>query len=290
MDWRIAKLGRRRHRTATGLTLLALFAWAGSTLPSMAGDLKTDDDVSIAIGNEPPFTELKPDGTVTGAGPDIDKAALELSGFKKFTGQIIAYGAMIPALQAGRVSMVSSGGLIVLPERCEKVVFSEPVICNSQALMVRGEMAGKFKSYKDAADSNIKLAVPGGGIQEKKALAAGVKRENLVSYPDPTSAMKMLQDKRVDAIALNDTALLDLRKKSGDETLEVIFPLADVPVDCGAAAFAKKDIALRDAYNVGLKKLVDSGEFDRIMAKYGLESNAKLRAAAKTTAEMCQGN
>ncbi|TIV75173.1 MAG: transporter substrate-binding domain-containing protein [Mesorhizobium sp.] len=58
-------------------------------------------------------------------------------------------------------------------------------------------------------------------------------------------------------------------------------------MDCAAAAFNKNDTALRDAYNVGLKKLKDSGEFEKIMTTYGLQSNYKLLASAKSAAEMC---
>lgn len=57
----------RPYRLAFGAMLAVLTI--GSTL---AQDLDVSQDVSVAIGNEPPYTELKPDGTLSGAGPDID--------------------------------------------------------------------------------------------------------------------------------------------------------------------------------------------------------------------------
>jgi polar amino acid transport system substrate-binding protein len=273
----------RRYRAA--ITVVMTLASIGN---AYAQKLDTNEPVTIAIGNEPPFTELKPDGPLSGAGPDIDRAALKQSGFAKFNGQTMAYGAMIPAIQAGRAKMVSSGGLIIKPDRCNAVIFSEPVICNTEAFLVRSESIGRFNGYKQAAALNIRLAVPAGGVQEKNALAAGVKRENLVNFPDSTSAVKMLQDKRVDAVALNDGAILEMQKRSGDPSLKTIVPLADGPIECAAAAFNKRDVALRDAYNAGLKKLIDSGEYNKIMASYGLSENVKIREGAKTTTELCR--
>ncbi|WP_051447533.1 ectoine/hydroxyectoine ABC transporter substrate-binding protein EhuB [Rhizobium leguminosarum] len=267
--------------------LLGAMLAVTNALPAAAQDLDPSQEVSVAIGNEPPYTELKPDGTLSGAGPDIDRAALEQSGFKKFSGVTMAYGAMIPALQANRVKMVSSGGLNIRPERCDQVIFSEPVMCTAQAFLVRHDLAGKVTSYKQVADLGIKLGVPAGGTQGKDALARGIKMDNLVNFPDNTSAVKMLQDGRIDAIALNGDGILDMKKRSGDDSLEAVVPIADTPIDCAAAAFNKSDTKLRDAYNQGLKKLVASGEFATIMTKYGLQSNVDLLSKAKTTAEMC---
>lgn len=258
---------------------------AGSA--AIAEDLDVNQEISIAIGGEPPYTELKPDGTLSGAGPDIDRGALALSGFKNFKGELIQYGAMIPALQAKRVRILSAGSLNIRPERCTVVDFAEPAICTAQAFLIRSDMSGKFKSYKEFADLGLKLAVGAGTLQARDALSAGVKQENLVPYPDNTSAVKMLQDKRVDAIALNDAGVIDMKTRSGDDTLQTIIPIANTPIDCAAAAFNKEDKALRDAYNVGLKKLKDSGEFEKIMAKYGLQTNYKILANAKSAAEMC---
>ncbi|MCA1444673.1 ectoine/hydroxyectoine ABC transporter substrate-binding protein EhuB [Ensifer sp. IC4062] len=270
----------------THLALAALVAMlAGSA--AMAEDLDVNQEISIAIGNEPPYTELKPDGTLSGAGGEIDRAALAASGLKNVKGVIMQYGAMIPAVQAKRVKVLSSGSLNIRPERCTQVNFAEPEICTAQAFLTRSDMAGKFDSYKEFAELGLKLGAGAGTLQAKDAMAAGVKKENIVPYPDPVSAVKMLQDKRIDAIALNDAAVLDMKNKSGDQSLQIVLPIANTPIDCAAAAFNKEDTALRDAYNAGLKKIKQSGEFEKIMNKHGLQSNYKLLASAKSAAEMC---
>ncbi|MFK4529208.1 polar amino acid transport system substrate-binding protein [Bradyrhizobium japonicum] len=254
---------------------------------AFAQQLNTNEPVSIAIANEPPFTELKPDGTLTGSGPDVDIAILKEAGFTQFKGEVMKYGAMIPALQASRVKMVSSGGLAIRPERCQQVIFSEPVTCGSTGFLVRPEMAGKFDSYAKAAELGVKIGVIAGGLQEKDALARGVKRENAVVFPDQASAIKMLADRRIDAIALADYSLEKMKQLSGDPSLQIVVPLKDVEVFCAAAAFRKDDTALRDAYNSGLKKLRESGKFDKILVSYGMGPRLPLIKNAPSTVAAC---
>jgi len=258
---------------------------ASASQVSAAG-LDVDKTVKIAMANEPPVTELLPDGTMTGAGPDIDRAALGLSGFAKFEGQVMPYGSMIPALQAGRVSMVSSGSLNITPERCKQVIFSEPVSCDTQGFMMRaGEEA--VGSFKDAVAKSLRIGVPAGSTLEKNALAAGAKPENLIIFPDGTSAVKMLQNKRIDAILLYVSGLTELKNRSGDPSFGIITPITDALTECSAASFKKSDTALRDAYNAGLAKLKANGEFVNIMTKYGFAEQAKITLQAKPTAEEC---
>ena len=46
------------------------------------------------------------------------------------------YGAMIPGLQAGRHDAVTAG-LFMKPERCAAVAYSEPVLCDAEAMLVK---------------------------------------------------------------------------------------------------------------------------------------------------------
>lgn len=274
------------HRLSFGATIAAALVLVGLS-QIFAEELNTKETVTIAIGNEPPFTELRPDGTLTGSGPDVDLAILKQAGFTQFKGEVMKYGAMIPALQAGRVRIVSSGGLAIRPERCQQVIFSDPVTCGSKAFLVKSDLVGKFDSYAKAAESGVKIGVFAGGVEEKEALARGVKRENVITFPDQPSGIKMLLDRRIDAIALTDYGTQKMKELSGDGSLQIVMPVTDVETFCVGAAFRKDDTALRDAYNVGLKKLRQSGEFDKILISYGMGPRLKLIKAAPSTAEIC---
>jgi len=248
-------------------------------LPALADkleDLKNAGTVRIAIGNEPPYTSSGADGKVSGAAPDVARAVFAALGVADLEASILDYGAMIPSLQAGRVDAITAG-LFMKPERCNAVAYSEPILCDAEALLIPAGNPKGFKSYADFAnDPNAKLGAPGGGTEEKLALDAGVPRDRLIVVPDAQSGLKMLQDGRIDAYSLPILSLNDLLSKSGDNSIEVFAPVQGAPVYCDGAAFNKRDIGLRDAFDVELAKLKQSGEFARIIEPYGFSAQAAM--------------
>jgi polar amino acid transport system substrate-binding protein len=183
---------------------------------------------------------------------------------------------MIPGLQAGRHDVVTAG-LFMKPERCAAVAYSEPVLCDAEAFLLKKGNPKGFKSYADIAkDPTGTIGAPGGGTEEKLALEAGVPRERVIVVPDGQSGLKMLQDGRIDAYSLPVLSINDLASKANDPNLEVVAPVEGAPVYCDGAAFKKGDEALRDAYDVELAKLKESGEFAKIIEPYGFSAAAAM--------------
>lgn len=259
------------------------------TAPAMAladklEDLKSAGSVTIAIANEPPFTAIDSAGKISGAAPDVAHAVFAKMGVPDLKAQVVEYGAMIPSVQAHRVDAIAAG-LFMKPERCAAVAYSEPVLCDAEALLIpKGNPKG-FRSYADIAKSSgAKLGAPGGSSEEKLALDAGMPRDRVIVVPDAQSGLKMLQDGRIDAYSLPVLSMNDLLKKSGDAKLEVMAPVQDTPVACDGVAFNKKDEALRDAFDAELKKLKESGEFAKIVEPYGFSAQA---AMSTTREKLC---
>lgn len=275
--------------SATSLSVLLVAAAA----PASAADdkleqLKEQGFARIAIANEPPFTAVGADGKVSGAAPDVARAIFEKLGVKEVVASISEYGAMIPGLQAGRHDAITAG-LFMKPERCAAVAYSEPILCDAEAFALKKGNPLKLTSYKDIADNpDAKIGAPGGGTEEKLALEAGVPRDRVIVVPDGQSGIKMLQDGRIDVYSLPVLSIHDLMAKANDPNLETVAPVVNAPVYCDGAAFRKQDVALRDAFDVELKKLKESGEFAKIIEPYGFSAKAamstsreKLCAAAK---------
>ena len=109
------------------------------TAPTTAQDnakldqLKAQGFARVAIANEPPFTAVAADGKVSGAAPDVAREVFKRLGVNDIVASISEYGAMIPGLQAGRHDVVTAG-LFMKPERCAAVAYSEPVLCDAEAL------------------------------------------------------------------------------------------------------------------------------------------------------------
>ncbi|MBY5892142.1 ectoine/hydroxyectoine ABC transporter substrate-binding protein EhuB [Rhizobium leguminosarum] len=275
--------------SAASLSVLLITAAA----PAAAADdkleqLKEQGFARIAIANEPPFTAVGADGKVSGAAPDVARAIFEKLGVKEVVASISEYGAMIPGLQAGRHDAITAG-LFMKPERCAAVAYSEPILCDAEAFALKKGNPLKLTSYKDIADNpDAKIGAPGGGTEEKLALEAGVPRDRVIVVPDGQSGIKMLQDGRIDVYSLPVLSIHDLMAKANDPNLETVAPVVNAPVYCDGAAFRKQDVALRDAFDVELKKLKESGEFAKIIEPYGFSAKAamstsreKLCAAAK---------
>jgi polar amino acid transport system substrate-binding protein len=255
--------------------VLMLLSGTASADPKLDA-LKEQGFARVAIANEPPFTAVGADGKVSGAAPDVAREIFKRLGVPDIVASISEYGAMIPGLQAKRFDAVTAG-LFMKKQRCEAVVYSEPILCDAEALLVKKGNPKGFKSYADIAkDASATVGAPGGGTEEKLALDAGVPRERVIVVPDGQSGLKMLQDGRIDAYSLPVLSINDLVKKANDPSLEVVAPVQGAPVYCDGAAFRKGDEGLRDAFDVELKKMKESGEFAKIIEPYGFSAAAAM--------------
>lgn len=267
---------------ATAIAAIAIGAQAQDN-PKL-DQLKEQGFARVAIANEPPFTAVAADGKVSGAAPDVAREIFKRLGVPEIVASISEYGAMIPGLQAGRHDVVTAG-LFMKPERCAAVAYSEPVLCDAEAMLVKKGNPKGFKSYADvAADPTATIGAPGGGTEEKLALDAGVPRDRVIVVPDGQSGLKMVQDGRIDAYSLPVLSINALVATANDPSLEVIAPVEGAPVYCDGAAFRKGDEALRDAFDVELAKLKESGEFAEIIEPYGFSAAA---AISTTREKLC---
>ena len=266
--------------------ILAAFVASGSSVAdeNKLEELKAQGFARVAIANEPPFTAVGADGKVSGAAPDVARVIFQKLGVPEIVASISEYGAMIPGLQAGRHDVVTAG-LFMKPERCAAVAYSEPVLCDAEAFLLKKGNPKGFQSFADIAkDPTGTIGAPGGGTEEKLALEAGVPRERVIVVPDGQSGLKMLQDGRIDVYSLPVLSINDLASKANDPNLEVVAPVEGAPVYCDGAAFRKGDEALRDAYDVELAKMKESGEFAKIIEPYGFSAAA---AMSTTREKLC---
>lgn len=266
-------------KTRLSRVLAALIVGSIVTLQAYSVFAATLEEVKsvgavIAIANEPPWTQLAPDGSPAGIGPELDKAILSEVGVTKFSAQVMEYGAMIPALQSKRVTLSSSGSLMIKPERCQAVIFSNPVNCGAEALIVPVALVGKVNSYEDVANQGLKIGVCGGCTQQKLAIEAEVKADNIVIFPDGTSGMKLLADKRVDLLGHDISSATDLQERLSNPAVTQVVRAAGTKLSCAGAAFNKDSVELRDAYNEGLRRIMANGKYMEILKKYGKETAA----------------
>ena len=236
--------------------------------------LKKQGYATVAVANEPPYSDIKSDGYVTGAAPDVARAVLEVLGVNELKAQVIMYGAMIPALQARRVDMATSG-LYIKPGRCESIIYSEPDLCGAEAFAVPAGNPNNLLTYEDiAANPDLKMTTCAGCAEEKYALERGVSADQIVYFDTPPSGIKMLQQGRVDVFALSGLGTADLLKKTNDPSIALVMPVAGVPMGCAGAAFNMDDKEFRSEYNRALAFLKATGQFAAIIEPYGFSAAA----------------
>ena len=234
--------------------------------------LKKQGYATVAVANEPPYSDIKTDGYVTGAAPDVARAVLNMLGVPDLKAEVIMYGAMIPALQARRVDMATSG-LYIKPDRCESIIYSEPDLCGAEAFAVPVGNPNNLLTYEDiAAQPDLKMVTCAGCAEEKYALERGVSADQIVYFDTPPSGIKMLQQGRVDVFALSGLGTQDLLNKTNDPNLELVMPITGVPIGCAGAAFNMDDKEFRAEYNMALAKLKATGEFAAIIEPYGFSA------------------
>ncbi|RNJ41075.1 ectoine/hydroxyectoine ABC transporter substrate-binding protein EhuB [Mesorhizobium erdmanii] len=268
------------------IALLSVAALASAASADSLKDIRERGYVTLGIADAPPWSMMKSDGTITGAAPDVAIAVLKKMGITDIRATIVDYGAMIPGLAANRFDVVAAG-LIMSPQRCAAVSYSEPDVCDTQGFLVKKGNPTGITSYADlAANSKITVAACGGCMAEKNMLAAGVNRANIVAVDDEQSAVKMVQAGRVDAYVYPSLSLAALLAKANDPSIEMVGPVKDEPASCAGAAFRKADTEFRDAYDVAFKDLKSSGEFDRILSNYGVTSTL---AKSVKREQLCQG-
>jgi polar amino acid transport system substrate-binding protein len=232
----------------------------------------------IAIGNEPPYTELAPDGTVTGAEPDVVRAVCARMGIDKVEGIVSGYDAMIPGLKANRWDTIAAG-LFMKQSRCREVAYASPVIVSTESFGVRPGNPKNVRTIADVRDrQDLRVGVVPGGFEQGILETAGVEASRIINVTDARGGADALGADRIDAFLL---PTLSLRELDG---VEVTDPIEDAPSTGSSAAFRPEDQDFLDAYNVELEKFKTEPEFAEILEKWGFDPTV---VEGVTTEELC---
>ncbi|MCI1672891.1 MAG: ectoine/hydroxyectoine ABC transporter substrate-binding protein EhuB [Bifidobacterium tibiigranuli] len=290
---RTTKISKRMMTAgAVAISCLIVFAGCGSSSSngsgaSSSGGLSVESAekkgyLNIAIGNEPPYTKLSDDGTVTGAEPDVVRAVAKSMGIKSVKGTVSSYDGMIPGLNANRWDVVAAG-LFMKQSRCSQVIYTSPVVVSTEAFAVK---AGNPKQLTTIAaiqkNPSLKVAVLNGGFEEGILKTKNIPDSQKVVVKDPTSGLETVTSGRADAFLLPELSLKNLTLPSG---LEVTAKIEDAPKTGSGAAFSKKNAAFAKEYNTALEKFKKTDEFKKILDKWGFDADA---ARSATVEELCK--
>lgn len=141
--------------------LLASLLLSACAFTGLAHAGVVDDAVkrgTLRVGMDPtymPFEMTNKRGEIIGFEVDLLKAMSKAMGVKL---ELVStsYDGIIPALLTDKFDMIGSG-MTLTQERNLRINFSEPFIVVGQTLLIRKDLEGKIKSYKDLNDSQYRI-------------------------------------------------------------------------------------------------------------------------------------
>lgn len=262
------------------LGLAAAGAAAGATsgivIPAQAQSgnllekLRAQKSIKVAVANQPPYSSLNPDGSIDGASPAIVKTILGRLGITKIEASAVAYGELIPGLQAGRWDMIAAS-MTITKARCEQVQYSDPVVIDGACMgYVKANLANPPKTIKEAGERNLKVGALTGGYLLPAIQGVAKDKSNVTQYNDTPSLIDGLMTKRIDIALASYSAVRDTRAQRNN-AYDIVFPIPDDIPHGSGPAFRKTDKELFDAFQAEYRKMKQSGEAQKIITGFGFD-------------------
>ena len=279
----VAVLGASVAGWATGCSSVAAGGPASGAASNLLELAKTQGFIRVGIANEPPYTQVDADGTVTGCEPDVLRAVCKRLGIDEVQGIITPYESMIPGLNANRWDVIAAG-LFMKESRCAQVLYSEPVIVSTESFATpKGNPKGITSVAAILADPSLRIAVLPGGFEEGVLKTANVPASQQVKINDGRSGLEALKANRADAFMLPTLSLQALA--ADDSSFDISEPLDDAPRTGSGAAFRQADSAFHEAYTTPLAAFKATPEYTEILTKWGFDASV---VEGVTAQELCK--
>jgi len=283
----------RRYSPAAlaGLVTVMCLSWGTAGAASL--DELRENGIRIAIADEEPYGYIDDNGDARGPGPDVARHVLGEIGINDIEWVVTSFGDLIPGLQEERFDMAAAE-MAVLPERCEKVIYSEPNTTYGEGLLVRTGNPHTLRFYSDFAKRNdLKVAILEGANQRGYLQQLGVPEEKIVPIEENQDAIEAITSGRVAAYAATSLTVAGLAQSSDEvqPALNFVDPVIDGKEvrGWGAFAFNKNSSALRNAVNEVLVPYKFTDAWEQTLLNYGFSQLDVLNSFKYTTEKLCTG-
>ncbi len=243
-------------------SVVAVAGCGGNQAATSSGSGASGEKV-LKVGSSIDFApfEFQDEGQAEYQGFDMDliRAIGKEMGYKVEVSNI-GFDGLIPALEAKTVNVLISG-MTINDERKQKVTFSAPYYESGLTMVVR-EDEQNIKKFEDLKGKKVAVQMGTTSAKEVKKLE-GVEVKELNT---PADCFMELKSGGVDAV-VNDRPVNDYFIQKSGQTGVKALPERLTSEDYGIAV-AKDDKELAEKIDAALKKLKDSGEYDKIYAKW----------------------
>lgn len=250
--------------------------------------LRAQGSVRLGIASEVPYSYIdKETGKLTGQAPAIAREIFGRLGVDRFQPVLTEFGSLIPGLRSLQFDVVAAG-MWINPERCQQVIFSDPDYVAKDAFIVKEGNPLGLENYADIAETGATAATGPGWFQRDYAIGNGVEASQLRTFPDQLAGLTAVRQGRIDAFfGTAPTIVAAARGAAGVEATTPFTPVVDGEEQIGAGGFAFRptETNLRDAFNVELHKLKESGELLELASPFGFTEEDMTDLTAE---ELCQ--
>ncbi len=245
--------------------------WAQSASgQGLLAKLQSDKKARVGVANQIPYSALNPDGSLTGAAPDVTKVIMGRLGVPELEGFIATYGQLIPGMMAGRWDFVAAS-LTITKARCAQVLFCDPLVYDGDVIVaLKDTQPAPTARISDLAKIGAVVGCQAGGADYRAIIAAGVSPDNIRQFTNDPAIMDGVLARRVQyAVMSNSPARALIAQRNLD--VQTAYPVEDVEALGSGCAFRKDDTDLYGAYEKELHAMRVSGELKSILQKYGFE-------------------
>nr|WP_128984799.1 ectoine/hydroxyectoine ABC transporter substrate-binding protein EhuB [Streptomyces roseicoloratus] len=254
--------------------------------------LRERGHVRVGFAGEAPYGYQDGD-RLAGEAPTLHREVFKALGVPELRPTLTEFGALIPGLLAGRFDVVSAG-MSITPERCAKVIFSEPEFVSTTALMVRKGNPKGLGDFASCAREGATVGVLSAAVEASYAKAAGVPDGSVKTLGKQQDGLDALLAGRIDAFALTSISLRWLARTNRGAAVEVATPF--VPeIDgakqwsAGGAVFRPGARALRDSFDRELARITgDPARYVGLIGRYGF-TEREVPPRGLRTADLCAG-
>ena len=234
-----------------------------------AGKVRVASGVSF-----PPMEFFDADNkTVLGFDADLGAALGQVLGVT-FEFENTNFDGIIGGLNAGRYDL-SLTSMIDKKERQGTVDFIDYLNSGVTFMVVKGntnnlkeklDLCGRTAAVEKSATGDLTA-----DDITKECTTAGKPAVKKLPFPDQASAVQALQSGRADAVLALDLTLAYNVKQAPDAFEIASKPFGTLPV---GIPVPKSNAKLRDAVQAALKKVIESGTYDALLAKWNLTDQA----------------
>lgn len=264
---------------AVACSALALGACGGQNKNSSAAN--PDKVYRVGMNAEfAPFESQTSEGNVEGFDVDLMNAMAKAGNFKvEFKHQ--PWESLFPSLGNGDIDIVISG-VTITDERKQSMDFSDPYFEITQVVLVpKGKKVASSDDLKNMAKVGV-VTGQTGDFSVSKLL--GNDNPKIARFESVPLVIKELENGGVDAVVSDSAVIANYVKNNPTKSMDFI-TLPDFTIENYGIAARKGDEATVKMLNEALKKVRDSGEYDKIHAKYFAKEGDKAAAASQAASQ-----